>query len=278
VVAVLAGMAAATGISCGEDEGGAQTPPEPVVLWAAGDGGDGSDLARGVANLIRNDEPDRVLYLGDVYNTGTAKEFKRNFAGVYGDLVNIMHPTPGNHEWGQRRKGYFPYWRRVKGRTQPPWYRFKSGGWEIFSLNSEAAHGAGSRQLRWLEDRLADAKGDCRLAFWHRPRFSAGTSYGDDDSFGPFWRAFKGKARIVLAGHEHNMQRLKARGGIVPIVSGAAGTELYPVRESDPRLRFSSDNRRGAVRLELEPGSAELEFFGASGKSMDRSKVSCSPG
>ena len=263
---------------------GAAAPPPPApaqdadraVVWAVGDGADGSDLARRVARLIRRDEPDRLLYLGDVYNRGTAAEFQSNFRGVYRALTSITEPTIGNHEWALRRQGYYPFWREVRGRRIRPWYRFELGGWEIFSLNSEAAHGEGSRQLRWLGGRLAGAQGNCRLAFWHRPRFSAGSSYGDDEGYRPFWRALKGRARLVLSGHEHNMQRLRARGGIVQLISGAGGTNLYPVVQQR-RLRFGTDDRRGALRLELEPGVARLEFRAAGGAVLDRSRVSCEP-
>jgi Calcineurin-like phosphoesterase len=246
-----------------------------AVAWAVGDGGDGSERAKRLASLIENDEPDRFLYLGDVYETGTAEEFRRNFAGVYGPLVRITSPTPGNHEWGRRHEGYFPYWRRVTGRRQRPWYRFELGGWEVFSLNSEAAHGPRSRQVRWLRRRLDGAEGDCRLAFWHRPRFSAGV-YGDDASYATFWRALAGKARLVLSGHDHNMQRLKARNGIVQLVAGSGGRELYPLHD-DPRVRFGRDNRVGALRLELRTDGARVEFRRAHGRTLDSLDLGCDP-
>ena len=273
------------GCGSGSEDGGAAArvdapaaTRERAVVWAVGDGADGSDLARAVARLIARGRPDRFLYLGDVYPRGTAAEFRRNFAGVYGRLARITAPTPGNHEWANRRTGYYPYWRGVKRRRQRPWYRFELGGWELYSLNSEAAHGQGSSQLRWLTGSLAGGRGTCRLAFWHRPRFSAGTSYGDDAGYAPFWRALEGRARLVLSGHEHNMQRLRPHGGIVQLVSGAGGTSVYPFRRGDPRVRYASDYRRGAVRLVLEPGQARVEFVGTDGTVLDRSRVRCREG
>jgi hypothetical protein len=161
----------------------------------------------------------------------------------------------------------------VKGRRQRPWYRFEAGGWEILSLNSEAAHGPGSRQLRWLRDRLRGADGDCRLAFWHRPRLSAGV-YGDDRSYEPLWRELAGHARLVLSGHDHNMQRLRARDRIVQLVAGSGGRELYPLH-ADRRLRFGRDDRVGALRLELTPGEATIEFRDAAERVLDRSRIQC---
>jgi hypothetical protein len=257
---------------------GQSDPPEQepaAVVWAVGDGADGSAPAKRLAALIEGERPDRFLYLGDVYDRGTESEFRRNFAGVYGGLAPITQPTPGNHEWGLRRQGYYPYWQGVKGRRQRPWYRFRLAGWEVLSLNSEAPHGPRSRQLRWLNDRLEGSEGDCRIAFWHRPRFSAGV-YGDDHSYEPFWRALEGRARMVLSGHDHNMQRFRAERGIMQLVAGSGSTKRYPVH-ADPRVRFARDDRTGGLRLEFEPGLAQLEFTGVGGRVLDRSRVRCSP-
>ena len=271
----LAVLATAAAAAAGAGAPGRESAPveRPAVVWAVGDGADGSARAKRLARLIAGDAPDRFLYLGDVYETGSADEFERNFDRVYGQLGEITEPTPGNHEWGLRQEGYLPYWAAVKGRRQRPWYRFGLAGWEIFSLNSEAAHGPNSRQLRWLRRRLEGAEGDCRLAFWHRPRLSAGV-YGDDASYEPFWRALRGKARLVLSGHDHNMQRLRARDGIVQLVAGSGGHEFYPLH-ADSRLRFGRDDRVGALRLELEPGRATIEFRGLRSRTLDEASLRC---
>jgi len=269
---LAATIAGALGLSvaAGGQEG---TDPTRAIVWAVGDGADGSARARRLARLIARDRPDRFLYLGDVYETGTAEEFRRNFAGVYGGLAEITAPTPGNHDWGLHREGYDPYWRSVTGRRQRPWYRFRLGGWEIFSLNSEAPHGPRSRQLRWLRQRLEGAEGSCRIAFWHRPRLSAGV-YGDDASYEPFWRVLKGKARLVLSGHEHNMQRFRPRNGIVQLVAGAGGRTLHPLH-ADGRLEFGRDSRVGALRMVLNEGRAWLSFRRLDGRRLDASSVTC---
>ena len=57
-----------------------------AVVWAVGDGGNGSAEAKRVAGTIAADHPRRVLYLGDVYEHGTADDFRPRFATVYGPL------------------------------------------------------------------------------------------------------------------------------------------------------------------------------------------------
>lgn len=275
----LAGAAGVLGIAgCGRGGAPAQqlTGSEaPTAVWAVGDGADGGSEGKQVARMIRRDRPARFLYLGDVYERGTPSEFRRNYSPAYGALNRITAPTPGNHEWGNRRTGYLPYWRRAKGRRQPSYYRFRLAGWEVLSLNSEMSHRRGSRQQRWLAGAVREP-GTCRLAFMHRPYQSAGL-HGDTRSLGSLWRTLRGHARLVLAGHDHDMQRLRRRDGLNQYVSGAGGRGRYPLDFRDPRVAFGRDDRFGALRIELRAKGAKLEFRSATGAVLDRSEVRCRP-
>ncbi|MBA2513312.1 MAG: metallophosphoesterase [Solirubrobacterales bacterium] len=238
-----------------------------------GDGADGSAAARRIGALVEAGEPDRVLYLGDVYESGTRAEFNDNFAGVYGSLLRRIAPTPGNHDWPNHDNGYDPYWSSVTGAATPPWYAFRIAGWQILSLNSEAPHGQGSPQVRWLRRRVRKP-GSCRLAFWHRPRFSAG-SHGDQADVAPLWKVLVGRAVIVLSGHDHNLQRFRPLAGITQIVAGAGGRSHYELDSSDQRLAFADDDLDGAARLTLRPGTARIDLVAADGKVLDSSTVAC---
>jgi Calcineurin-like phosphoesterase len=189
--------------------------------------------------------PRRLPIPGDVYPSGTAEDFARNYHPVYGRLAPITWPTPGNHEWWGREQGYFPYWRE-QGRPARPWYRFSLGGWELLSLNSETPHGAGSPQLRWLDSVVGAAPGTCRLAFWHRPRFSAGTVHGDAPDVAPFWRSLRGHARLVLNGHDHVLMRYRRRAGLTEYVAGAGGRVRYGLRPDRRGIRAVRPNRSPA--------------------------------
>ena len=62
--------------------------------------------------MIARSQAGPVLYLGDVYDSGTAEEFDSNYRPAYGRFDKITAPTPGNHDWPQHEEGYDPYWRR----------------------------------------------------------------------------------------------------------------------------------------------------------------------
>jgi hypothetical protein len=216
-----------------------------------------------------------VLYLGDVYEAGSPTDFRTHFASIYRPLLKRMAPTPGNHEWPTHRSGYDPFWRSVTGAATPPWYALDVGGWHVISLNSETAGDAG--QLSWLKRRLAlYGSGNCTLAFWHRPRFSAGP-HGDQADLAPLWNALRGHARLVLSGHDHDLQRMRPIEGITQVVSGAGGRHRYAVHR-DRRLAFADDSHFGALRLRLSPGQARLAFVTADGRVLDRSAVRCATG
>ena len=154
-----------------------------------------------MAALIAADRPDHVIYLGDVYETGTRDEFETNFAQVYGDLAERMWPTPGNHDWPSHGAGYDPFWQATLGRELPQHYARKAGGWQVLSANSETPDD--SQQLAWLRERVSGG-GDCRIVFWHRPRLNAGFVHrSDQDDVKALWDAIEGRAAIALAGHGH---------------------------------------------------------------------------
>jgi hypothetical protein len=246
-----------------------------AVVWAAGDAATPGKRADRVAGLIRRARPDRFIYLGDVYERGTLREFRRWYHPRFGALARITLPTIGNHEWDQRFNGYYRYWAARKGRKLPPWSSSTIAGWEILSLNSQAPHGRSSPQIAWLEQALAEP-GDCRIAFMHRPRYSAG-AYGGAPDLNPFWGRLSGHARVVLAGHDHNLQRHHPQRGLTQYVVGAGGRPLYGLHRS-PTLAWGRDDVDGALRIVLRPGRALLEFRSPRGRLLDRSRATCTPG
>lgn len=256
--------------------GGARpgAPSAPAVVWAVGDGADGSRPGLALSRRIVAEDPKVFLYLGDVYPDGTAKDYAQRYRPAYGRLDSRTLPTPGNHEWPQRVEGYLPYWGRAHGAPEPSYYAAETAGWQLLSLNSEEDHGAGSEQLAWLRRQLAARAGTCRIAFWHRPRFSAG-SHGDQADMAPVWGAVRGQAAIVLNGHDHNLQRFKPIGGTTAFVVGAGGGERYPLKGDDSRLAYANDTVAGALRLELNRDSARFSLIDPGGHTLDRGTIPC---
>ncbi len=244
------------------------------MVWAVGDGADGGAAARKLARRVRKGRPDWFLYLGDVYEGDTLSQYQRRYGRVYGKLAKITAPTPGNHEWPAHRSGYDRYWKRVRGARPPAYYAFSLAGWRIVSLNSEVAHGSGSRQLRWLQGELGHQGGNCTIAFWHRPRYSAGF-HGNQRDIAPLWRALRRHAALVVNGHDHDLQRYRRRDGIVELVDGAGGHERYPLDHDRKGLAFGDDRHYGALKIVLRRRRASFAFVSAGGHRLDSGRVRC---
>ena len=138
----------------------------PTVVWAVGD----AATPNGGAAPCRAYPGDAAGPLPLPGRRLRARHRSRSSAANYQPVSGAAPdhaPTPGNHEWGPAHR-LLPVLARAQGRPSRPSTVLGSRGWEILSLNSETAHGAGSRQLRWLR-RRSRARGNCRIAFWHRP-------------------------------------------------------------------------------------------------------------
>ena len=254
----------------------ASRPRPRSLIWAIGDGADGGAASRPVAGMVASHRVDRFLYLGDVYESGTAAEFNANYRPVYGRFDAIAAPAIGNHEWPNVATGYVPYWTAARGSPPPLWYSFAASGWQLISLNANAPASTSAAQLGWLRRRIGATPryGSCRIAFTHQPVYSAGL-HGDLPSLQPMFGELRGHAAIWLSGHDHDMQRLRPVDGIAQYVDGAGGNELYPVDSSDTRLAFFDDTHHGALRIALRPGRAVLSFVAADGTVLNTSTVGC---
>jgi hypothetical protein len=246
-----------------------------ATVWAVGDGADSASHDDALAAMIEQRNPDTFIYLGDVYETGSANEYANYYATGFGRLKSITYPTPGNHEWDRRAEGYDAYW--GPRFTSPHYYSFDLDGWHFFGLNSEDHHEEGSAQLAWLRRNLSERTGNCTIAFWHRPRYSAGTNHGDERSLAQVWGSLAGRATIVLSGHDHSYQRFKPIDGITNWVIGTGGHGLTNVNGGDPRLAAHDNSQYGALRLTLSSRRADFAFVNTAGGVLDSGTVGCDP-
>jgi hypothetical protein len=260
----------------------------PFVLAAVGDGAGGSPQSEAVVNLISSWNPNMFLYLGDVYNSGTATEFF-NWYGpnrFFGRFRDITNPTPGNHEYSGSSgpQGYLQYWG-----NPPRYYSVDTAGWHIVSLDSNPKFNEtdpASQQMQWLVKDLEASTAPCTLVFFHHPRFSVGT-HGDDDSLVALWRILaQHNVTLVLQGHDHDYQRWQPLdkdgfvdpAGPVSLVVGTGGQSEYVAKHKDERLAVPLLVDTGAVRIELNPAGASLQFITTDGVVRDSAVTACDKG
>jgi alkaline phosphatase len=245
-----------------------------------------------VDQLISTDGIAAVLELGDLaYPSGLAADFKSFYAPSWGrpEILRLSHPVPGNHEYASGSAGdYFDYFNGAGAAGGPAgprgdgYYSFDLGAWHVVALNSSdecrfVACDESSAQHDWLVADLAAHPAACTLAFWHHPRFQAGTSSGELTAAAPLWNALEDAGvDLVLNGHEHGYQQLSpldragqldlARG-IRTFVVGTGGGE-FDTTFGGPRLfalETSITGTFGVLELTLSPTGYAWQFVGADG-------------
>jgi hypothetical protein len=266
------------------------------VVAAAGDiacdptsggfnGGDGTTSAcRGLATskLLTNAGLAGVLPLGDLqYENGAFAKYQLSYALSWGLVKDITHPVPGNHDYGTGgASGYFDYFNGLAntsgraGDRGKGYYSYDIGAWHLVALNSNCGSiggcGAGSAQESWLRSDLAAHPNACTLAYWHHPRFSSGSTHGNDTEVGPLWQAlYDAGADLVLSGHEHNYERFAPQSpsgaadparGIREFVVGTGGKNHYGFGAPNPNSEARSSGAYGVLKLGLRPTGYDWDF------------------
>lgn len=269
---------------------GAEVPAtEPFVVAAVGDGADGRGRSRDVTAMMDSWDPDMMLYLGDVYEKGSAAEFHNHYGSgdkVFGRFKDITNPTIGNHEYSlDRAKAYFDYWHQV-----PHYYSYEAHGWKFISLDSTSEFGQtspGTAQFEWLKNELEENTSPCTIAYFHHPPYSVG-KYGTDARMSAIWSLLaQHGVDLAFAGHEHNYQRwvpLNGAGtpdaaGTTLMIVGTGGRSSYGFVKTDPRMAYgvaTSPQVYGALKLSLGAYGAAYEFVNTSGSSLDGGSITCS--
>lgn len=101
--------------------------------------------------------------------------------------------------------GYFGYF----GALAPaPYYSFNLGAWHLISLNTEISMAAGSAQETWLKNDLAASNAVCTLAYWHKPRWTSGSTHPNGTATQPLVQdLYNAGAELLLARHNHQYER-----------------------------------------------------------------------
>ena len=252
-----------------------QTPTSPssgsVVFVGAGDistCGNNNDEA--TAKLLDN-IPGTVFTLGDnAYTDGSYTEYINCYDPTWGRHKARTNPVPGNHEYlTSGAAGYFQYFNNI-----PAYYAFNLGSWRIYALNSEVSVTATSAEVTWLQNDLAANPSQCVLAYWHKPRWSSGSTHGSNASLQPLWQVlYEAGADVVLNGHEHNYERFAQMNvsgaavsqGLREFVVGTGGNSLYPFGPALSASQIRNSSTYGVLKLTLLSGGYDWQFVPVAG-------------
>jgi hypothetical protein len=253
-------------------------PDEITTLVGAGDiGVCGSAGALATGRLLDN-LPGTIFAPGDLaYGEGTAEQFQKCYEPAWGRHKARTRPAPGNHDYSSPGAApYFTYFGANAGPFGLGYYLYPSGGWQIFSLNTNLEGGPAAAELQWLRSQMAATSSLCSLAYFHHPRYSSG-AHGlmpPAAIVRDLWvDLYNAGADVVISGHEHFYERFAPQTadgaadpdhGLRQFVVGTGGAPLAGALRRVANSEVLLANF-GLLKLTLEPRSYKWEFLSADG-------------
>ena len=283
---MLVALASALGSGCSESDKASTTPgPGPAepapdalasgdpVLVGAGDiascDESGDEKTAGLLDGISG----TVFAAGDnVYDSGTAAEYRDCYGPTWGRHKDRTRPVPGNHEYlSPGAAPYFDYFAANVGPAGRSYYSYDLGAWHVVALDSNIAAEPGSAQYEWLREDLAASHASCTLAYWHHPVFSSGY-HGNNPKMAEIWRLMdEAGVDVVIAGHDHDYERFAPQtasgqadpNGIRQFVVGTGGRHLRPFVTIQANSEVRNSDTFGVLKLTLHDNGYDWAFLSA---------------
>jgi predicted MPP superfamily phosphohydrolase len=217
---------------------GFKTPPSPdstetIRILAFGDSGGGGSDQKALLDQMFDVPYDLMIHTGDIaYEDGTLAQFEANVFNIYADLFrNIpFFPAAGNHEYNTSTAAPFRSVFALPGDSGEKWYSYDWGRVHFAALDTEADY---ATQAAWLDADLAASTAPWKIVYLHRPPYSSG-EHGSDtglrSKLAPVLAAHH--VQLVLAGHDHDYERMVPQDGVSYVVTGGGGRGTRPVSSS----------------------------------------------
>jgi len=258
----------------------------PYFTFAVlGDSGRGGRQQYAVAKRIQAIRPDFVLHTGDViYPAGEAKDFEAKYFQPYRDLITRIpfFLTLGNHDVatanGRPYLDAFHLPSNNPERTER-YYSFEYGNARFIALDSNQPPGPGGPMYTWLSTELQRGRKFWTFAFFHHAPYSSG-KHGSNLLIRKAWSPLFERAlvAVVFSGHDHTYERtvpirdFDQRGpGVVYVVTGGGGADLYPVGRSAWTAHAASIHH--VLRAEVRDCALDLQAIAADGEVFDRATI-----
>jgi acid phosphatase type 7 len=243
-----------------------RAPDEKFTFIVFGDSGMGTRAQYLLATQMANAQPpaDFLLHTGDmVYPAGARCDYEERFFAPYRLLIAHINlwPCLGNHD--VQKDGSAPAYHDV---FEPPdngppglppgdnyWFDYASCRIVVIDSNRNEAT-LRDQVAPWLRTVMAAPGPRWRFVALHHPPYTNGKhrpSVSAQRALVPVIEAVG--VDVVFSGHDHNYQRTLPRReeqsvapgeGVVYVVTGAGGAQLYEVREPPPDWIAAQDGQR----------------------------------
>lgn len=219
---------------------------------------------------------DFALTLGDnFYPTGmfspTDPRWKTLWSDVYDPLKLKFYVTMGNHDWGSVDSPAAELmYKNPSWELPAPYYTFTAGQVQFFALDTNEVS---DLQLTWLRDELSKSPARWKVAYGHHPIYSAG-QHGDGKALiARLLPVLKDHVDIYFAGHEHDMQHLKAEGGVHFFINGGGGAKIRDTNVANNERVLFAKSAYGFSTLEADNEKVVVKFIGADSSELYQATV-----
>ena len=192
-----------------------------AVIGDSGQPGSGQNAIAKQMSAWRGRFPfEFVLMTGDnLYGSERPTDYQRKFELPYKPLLDAgvkFYAALGNHD-DDGQILYKPF--NMGGKK---YYSFKpADGVRFFAVDSNYVD---AKQVEWLHKELEASGSDWKIAYFHHPLYSSGSTHGSADlqreALEPVF--VKRGVNVVLNGHEHFYERLKPQKGIAYFIIGSS--------------------------------------------------------
>ena len=275
--------------------GAAAATTQTVRFAVVGDYGADTPAEGDVASLVKSWNPDFILTVGDNnYETGSTATIDANigryyhdyifrYAGAFGGGSSTPRflPSLGNHDWGDsfpNPGGAAPYLAYFDLPGNERYYSWRAGPVEVFAVDSDANEPDGntssSPQAIWLKSALASSGARWKAVYFHHPAYS---SRPHGSSAWMRWPFADWGASAVLAGHDHDYERLNV-GGLPYFVNGLGGKSIYDFVGVLPESQVRYNANYGAMLVTATASTLTFEFYNRAGLRIDGVSLQARPG
>ncbi len=267
----------------------ARAPGESFKVLAIGDTNPGLGSTNALLLEAAKYDYDFTVHAGDIEYYASILE---TWASWFPPMMPMFRqgaffPCIGNHEF-EKPDEFDQYYLRFFGQAgfdgTDEYYRVHSGGVWFFSLDTETDMGAGSDQLAWFTQSLADAAAQpgyrTSVVYLHRPFLTCGPASQKDTERALYQPLFEQYGvSLVLQGHIHGYEHFEVPEDSDPTKSityltvGGGGAALHDLEANIDRptcaLRVAKGNFYNFTILEVGPDSLKGQMFDKQGVVQD---------
>ena len=193
----------------------------------------GYDNQTEIFKLVKEEDVDFILYLGDFTDTGNQQEWDIWFETGEGVLEEVpLLGVHGNHEGDQKT-----YWEQFAFPGNERWYSLDYGNTHFVFLLA-ASEPLAAEQRPWILKNLRENNNTWTIAMGHIPIYSAGLNHGESQYLMDHWLDIFEKYGVDMyfGAHNHVYERTWPikdgsinREGITHVTHGPSGDKFYTV-------------------------------------------------